>query len=143
MAITTNPGAVASGIEDRFRTLCQRIKSHGAYTSSIGQDLGIEAASSPVELDSKKPILTIKNIAGHPHIDWKKDGMDALDLYGTDDTSNAYVLLGTLTGHSYVDNRALPAVGQSKLRKYKGIYKKKDTQIGQMSDEVSITVAAV
>ena len=136
-----NPGAVAAGIEDRFRTLCQRIKSHAAYTKSIGQDFGIEAPTSIVDLDSKKPILTIKITAGHAHIDWKKDGLDALDLYGTDDTTGSYILLGTLTGHSYIDNRTLPSTVPSKLRKYKGIYKVKDAQIGQMSDEVSVTVA--
>ena len=138
-----NPGAVPAGIEDRFRTLCQRIKKHGAYTVGIGQDLGIEAPTSVVDLDSKKPVLTIKTVAGHPHIDWKKDNLDALDLYGTDDTSGAYVLLGTLTGHSFVDNRTLPTGVSSRLRKYKGIYRKKDVQIGQMSDEVSVTVATV
>ncbi len=143
MPAIVNPGAVPAGIEDRFRTLCQRIKKHGAYTVGIGQDLGIEAPTSVVDLDSKKPVLTIKTVAGHPHIDWKKDNLDALDLYSTDDTTGNYILLGTLTGHSFVDNRALPAGVPSKVRKYKGIYRKKDTQIGQMSDEATVTVATV
>ena len=143
LPVIVNPGAVASGIEDRFRTLCQRIKAHGTYTTNIGLDLGIEAPQSEQDLVAAKPALSIKIVAGHPHIDWKKGGFTALDLYGTDDATGNYILLGTLTGHSYADNRALPAAGQSKVRKYKGMYKNHDAQVGQMSDEASITVAGV
>jgi hypothetical protein len=134
---------VQSGIENRFRTLAQRIKSHGAYNTSIGEDLGIEAPSTTVDLDNKKAVLKIKQVAGHPFIEWKKDGIDALELYGTDDTTGNYVLLGTISGKSFEDNRPLPPTGQSKLRKYKAIYRHKDKQIGHWSDEVSVSVTGI
>lgn len=143
LVLPANPGAVLSGIEDRFRTLAQRIKSHGNYNSSIGKDLDLEAPEVQVDLDTKKPKLKIKLVAAHPTIDWKKDSIDALELYGTDDSTGNYTLIGTLSGKSYVDNRALPSTGQSKMRKFKAIYRHKDQQIGQWSDEVSIAVAGV
>ncbi len=86
-----NPGAVASGIEDRFRTLCQRIKAHGIYTANIGLDLGIEVSQSEQDMVAAKPALSIKIVARHPHIDWKKGGFTALDLNGTDDATGNYV----------------------------------------------------
>ena len=144
LTISAPPATVTAGIENRFRILVQRIKKHGAYNSSIGEDLGIEAPISALILDVKKPVLKIKLVAARPRIDWKKDGIDALEIYGSDDnTSGNYSLLATIMGTSYLDSRPLPPLGESKLRKYKAIYRHKDEQIGNWSDEVSISVTGV
>ena len=133
------PALVNPGIFIRVKALVARIKVAPAYTDSIGQALGIIGADQTVDVNSLKPVLTAALEAAHVDLGWAKQGMDGLELQV--DRGSGFVLLAIVTAQKYADTAALPAVGQSALWKYKGIYLQSDQRVGQWSDVVSLPVA--
>jgi hypothetical protein len=74
-------------------------------------------------------------------INWFKQGMDALELWVDRGDGKGFVFLAIDSVPLYTDTAALPAPGIGAVWKYKGIYRENDTQVGQWSDVVSVTVA--
>jgi hypothetical protein len=135
--------AVAADISGRWGRMIQRIKSNENYTEAIGNDLGITAITSsltPADLAVLKPILTVHLVAGQPTIEWQKGDADGIAIYSADGNTGVYNFLATDLHPNFPDKRPLPAAGQSLVRKYKAIYILGDEQVGQWSDEVSISV---
>ncbi|HRH60894.1 MAG TPA: hypothetical protein PL045_10015 [Chitinophagaceae bacterium] len=135
------PHEVAPGIFKRMASIAAVIKSKSNYTIADGQDLGIEGAEEADGPD--KPAISVRlGDGGHPEIVWKKAGMDALDIY-VKRSSGDWLFLATDTVPNYTDTFALPATGESSLWKYKCIYRNDDQQVGNWSDEISITVSGM
>ena len=135
------PHEVAPGIFKRLASIAAVIKSKANYTIADGQDLGIEGAEETAGPD--KPAINVRlGDGGHPEIVWKKAGMDALDIY-VKRGSGEWQFLATDTVPNYIDTFTLPAPGESGLWKYKCIYRNDDQQVGNWSDEISITVSGM
>lgn len=137
-ALGTPPAVVAADIFGRITALVARTKTQPGYTPAIGEDLGIIGAEETVDLDAMKPILTLTLPAGHPNIGWKKQGMDALEIWVDRGAGFAFLAIDTVP--DYLDTAPLPAAGSSAVWKYKAIYRLRDEQVGHWSDVASVSV---
>lgn len=138
----TAPALVTAGIFPYAMSIVKRIKNHKDYAVSDGQDMGIEGEEIAEENanDAKPSISLVLINGGHPEVQWTKKNMDAIAIY-VSRSNSTWELLAIDTVPNYTDTFALPANGQAAVWKYKAIYRLDDTNVGQWSDEVSITVA--
>jgi hypothetical protein len=133
------PTAPAPGVVYRFTTVVNRIKAHPAYSAAIGQNLGIESASTgPTNKDTAKPIIKAILRGGKVDLVWKKGEFTGIVI--EKDSGAGYVMLDKDFQPDFTDATLLPAAGQSALWKYRASYLIKDNKVGVWSDEVSITV---
>ena len=133
------PIAVAANIENRFRLLIQRITHSPAYTTAMGEDLGIEAPVTPFNPQDGKPTFSISlSSGGHPNIKWVKGKFQGVEIWK--DSGNGWQRLDKDFSPDFIDKSPLPAVGQSAVWMYKMVYLYKDDIVGSYSDEVSVTV---
>ena len=138
-SLGTAPAAVAPGIFTRVKELVARIKTQPGYTEAIGQDLGIIGAEQEIDLNLVKPVLNIVLQAGHPLVQWIKQGLDGVEIH-VDRGTGVFTHLAYDTQPDYLDTAPLPAPGQSAIWRYKAIYRLNDEQVGQWSNPVSIAV---
>lgn len=134
-----SPSLVAPNIEGRFRQLLQRITHSTAYTTAMGEDLGIEAPVTPFNPQDGKPSFSISlSSGGHPNLKWVKGKFQGVEIFKN--TGNGWQRLDKDFSPDYIDKSPLPAPGQTANWSYKMIYLYKDEVVGSYSDEVSITV---
>jgi hypothetical protein len=134
------PTAVDPGIFARSGALGSSIKSHKDYVVSDGQDMGLEGTQKAApDVVHAKPVLKIVLIAGKPEIQWAKGLFDAIWIE-VDRDGTGYKFLTIDTEPDYSDTAALPA--SAALWKYRAIYIFHDEKVGEMSDEVSVSVKA-
>jgi hypothetical protein len=136
------PPVSTPGIFKRIIALGRRIKAHTAYTVADGFDLGIEIPTSKKvkpNSDFVKPIISVKLIdGGHPEINWKRNSMDALEIWVDRDDDKGFVLCEVDIKPNYTDEYPLPV--KAALWRYKAIYRLDNKAVGKWSDIVSITV---
>lgn len=134
------PQMVAPGIVYRFTTIVNRIKAHQNYTTSIGQNLGIEKSTdSPVNRDTAQPMLKAVSRGGKVNILWKKGKYSGILI--EKDSGNGFMALERDFVPDFIDNSPLPAQGQSAVWKYRASYLINDEKVGVWSDIVTITIA--
>jgi hypothetical protein len=119
--------------------MIKRIKNHPNYTVASGEDMGIEVHASVS--NGLKPFITITLEAGHPMLKWTKGTNDALDIY-VDRGDGNFVFLTTALSNKYTDTHTISPGSSSAIWKYMAIFKHGDTQVGEYSDVVSITVSS-
>ncbi len=135
--------AVALGIEIRFRALCQQIKKSPAYNVGIGEALGIEGAmQTPPPAGTLQPVIDLLIDGNKVLVKWgwqgKKAFIDMCEIQVDRADGKGWVLLAYDTTPDYLDTAPFP---DTPARwKYRAIYHKGDTQVGNWSDEKHITV---
>ncbi|MFN7119467.1 MAG: hypothetical protein ACK4TA_21910 [Saprospiraceae bacterium] len=140
MPMFSLPTPVAPGILKRVRAIINRIKKSIHYSEADGIDLGIEGTETVVDTAAAKPVLKIRiSDGGHPEIVWTKQDFDAIEIY-KQEADGTWRLVAIDMQPNFVDMEALPPAGTSAVWTYRAIYRKKDKQVGQWSDAVSITV---
>jgi len=138
-ALGTAPPMPAANIEARFRSILQRITHHAAYTSAMGEDLGIEGAEVVFNSAAGKPKFSIVFATGGcPNLRWKKGKFQGVEIWK--DSGNGFVKLDRDMRPDYIDKSPLPAAGVSAVWRYKMIYLMNDEVAGSWSDLVSVTV---
>ncbi len=138
LILPEGPPPVAPGVIPRFTALVQRIKNHKKYTPAIGQDLGIVGSEQVIDTSTWKPSLGVKVEAKRPTVTWTKGKADALEIWVN--RGDGFVFLAIDLKPDYPDTAPLPAPGGSALWKYRAIYILDDQQVGQWSDDISVTV---
>lgn len=136
--VSSPPTAVLPGIEGRFRALVRQIKANPAYTTQMGEDLGIVQDEDNTEL--MQPTLTLKLDANHPLIGFVKGGNDGINLYCKRSGQDDFSLLTFRSRSPYSDTRPNVTPGTPETRQYKAIFVKDDEEHGTQSSVVSITV---
>ncbi len=136
---------MAGNIFGRLAKMVQSIKAHPNYTIAIGNDLGIIGADTPpVDPANIKPVLGHNLQAGKPNITWKKNGHQGIHIYVDRGDGKGFGNMPyTDTKPDFLDEYQLPATGQTALWKYKAIYIDDDVEVGNMSNELSVTVAGI
>jgi len=135
------PDSVPQGLFKRAAALANRIKGNINYTVTDGNDLGLEGAQIDEPDETVKPAIRVRMASGgHPEIVWKKSNVDALEIR-VDRGNGQWQFLAIDSVPNYVDTFLLPAQNTSATWKYMCIYRRKDEQVGQWSDVVSVTVA--
>ena len=137
---TRDKTAARQASEQRVRALTRRLKAHPAYTPALGAQLGIEGPEDTTDLGTAKPNLTaVDQTGGVVELAFSKSKSDGVNLYSQRDGEAGFVFLARDTSSPYVDNRPLLAAGKPEVRRYKTIYVLNDQEIGQFSDEVTVT----
>lgn len=140
LPMVTLPMPVAPGIFVRAAALVKRIKASIHYNKADGNDLGIEGTVTTVDTTTTKPVIKVRiGDGGHPEIIWTKQVFDAIEIY-KQEADDTWRLLAIDLQPNYIDMDALPPMGKSAVWQYRAIYRKKDKQVGQWSEVVSITV---
>jgi len=117
-----------------------RIKKHKNYTEAIGKALNIIAAQSPgIDPSTLQPVLTVDFQGGHPLINWKANGTDALELEA-DHGTGTFSLITIKMTPGYQDNAPLPTPGTAVVWKYRGIYIINDNRVGHWSQVLEVGV---
>jgi len=128
--------------ESCIRAAVRRIKGRAEYTSGQGVHLGIEGPENTYDLGNAKPTLTgVDQTGGRVLLSFTKMKSDGINIYCQREGDADWVLLGRATVSPFADNRPLLAIGKPELRRFCGVYMRKDTEIGQFSDEIAITCA--
>lgn len=137
---TNAPAPVNSGIFTRISQLVARIKVHAAYTTAMGQDLGIIAPVVPFDPNTMQPSLRISLEAGFPKLKWNKGMADATKLYVDRHDNAGFVLLKQTVKNTFLDTEALPANTYSVTWDYKARFMLDDDEVGVFSQTLSINV---
>ncbi len=137
------PAAVPSGIVRRFRELVKRIKAIKNHTPTIGQALGIEGTvMTGPDLAIIQALLTLSIVGNAVLIGWGWQGfsafLDMLEIQVDRNDGKGWVFLTYDTTPNYTDTFPFPATPTK--WKYRAIYRVGDAQVGQWSNEVSVTV---
>jgi hypothetical protein len=131
---------VAPGIVPRLRALVQRLKTHPAYTESIGTDLGVIGAAVTAPTTTPKPSATATAEPGSTvRIDWVKSGFDGVLVEGQRGEETVWATLGTDLQSPYIDTRASLQPGVPEVRRYRLRYLKGDQPTGDNSDTITVT----
>lgn len=136
----TAPTSVGAGIFTRIGAIVARIKNHPQYTTAIGNDLGIIGSEQLVDFNSLKPSLKCNLEVGRPHLKWTKQGTDSIHLYADYKDGAGMHFITNTTRNEFLDTVALPT-GGSAIWEYKAIYVIDDTEIGEFSDILRVTVS--
>ncbi|MCL5746393.1 MAG: hypothetical protein M1541_21090 [Acidobacteria bacterium] len=137
---TKEKTAARQAIERRVRALARRLKAHPAYTPALGAQLGIEGPEDTTDLSASKPQLSATDqTGGVVELAFSKSRSDGVNLYSQRDGEAGFVFLARDTSSPYLDNRPLLAPGRPEVRRYKAVYVLNDQEIGQFSDEVTVT----
>lgn len=136
-------GAVAPGVEPRFRGLAQNNKKANAYNQSIGETLGIEGPDQTApDLTALQPLITATTSGSRVEVGWGWQGntafLDMCELQVDRGDGKGFAVLAYDTTPGYVDTMPLPAAPAKWT--YKAIYRVEDAQVGQWSNPVSVTV---
>lgn len=133
---------VAANAQKRFADLVQDCVKSPNYTTSIGEDLAIEAPETPfVPGDGKPEIKPRYSTGGLPGFSWKKGKYQGIEIWTDRGDGKGWVFLDKDFNPNFVDKKSpLPASGQSTVWKYKAIYLYKGEQVGQWSQNISVTV---
>jgi hypothetical protein len=135
------PHPLVANVFGRVGKLVQAIKSSKKYDVPMGKDLGIIGEETAKSFAVMKPALAYAMKAGQPNIKWKKQGMQGINIYADRGDGKGYQFVATDINPDYLDMYPLPPAGQAALWKYKAIYIDRDAEIGQMSDELSVSVS--
>lgn len=138
-AFATAPAMPAANIDIRFRSTLQRITRHVAYTTAMGEDLGIEAPMATFAATNGKPSFFIEfSSGGYPNLRWVKGKFDGVEIWKDD--GRGFIKLDRDMKPDYIDKSSLPTLGASAVWKYKMIYIHNDEITGQWSDVANVTV---
>ena len=124
-----------------IRPLIKRAKTATGYTEAIGKAMGIIGADTATDWNTYKPVISAETFPGHVTIRFTKKGAQGVNIYGRLNGEGEWTKLA-FDGHSpYIDNRPGATPGQSENREYMAIGVVHDTEIGQMSDIISVVFA--
>ena len=137
VTLPTPPPAVPDAPFKRLCNLVATIKRHKGYTETIGAQLRILGNEVPTLEPSVKPRLSVKFINGRPVLNWKKLGLDSVELEA-DRNTGTFVPVGVRVAPEYVDTTPPPSAPA--VWRYRAIFRKKDETVGEWSDVASVCV---
>jgi len=141
-ALPAPPAAVDAGIFIRITRLVRKIKASPNYNETIGEDLGIVGDEMETDTSTWKPAISGKQVGSHVEIDWTKELSEGVDIYVDRNDSRGWIFLTRDTQPGYNDTFAVAPGSNPVVWKYKAIYITGDEQVGNFSDEISVTVTS-
>lgn len=118
-----------------------KVKGNALYTTDIGKDMDILGEAPVVDPNTMKPVLKGEVTAQGVLLRWKKGAADALNIYADRKDGKGFLFLTTDIQPDYVDTTPLPAGVNSAVWNYKAIYVINDEEVGQFSENITITVS--
>jgi hypothetical protein len=148
---TTAKDLSRATIEKRTRALIKRIKSHPAYTATLGEQLGIAApagTAAPVRMMAQATAEarpTLRGLVagdGSVGLKFKKHRHTGVMIFGRRGDETAFTLLAKQLFSPFIDDRENLVPGEPETREYYGLYVDGDQTVGQQSDVTRQTVPA-
>lgn len=134
------PTPGAPDVFGRIGLLVTAIKAHPAYTTAIGEDLGVEGSESTFDPQSLKPVISVRPVSGGLcEVVWTKGKASGIEIEVDRGTGSGFVFLTIDSIPNYVDTHTLP-VGTASVWKYRAIYRYDDARAGEWSDIVTCAV---
>lgn len=138
---------VTPGIVPRLRALVQRIKTNAAYTSAMGQDLGIIGPAtggggvSVLSAPLARPENTVAVVlpGSEVRLKWVKQSFEGVVVESQRATETVWGSIGRDTSSPYLDSREPLVVGVPELRRYRLRYLQTDDPVGDYSDVITVT----
>lgn len=146
---TQAKAVLRQGVEKRTRALIARLKSHPAYTSTLGEQLGIVAPTEgagtikPLTTASRnsQPRMTgLLSADGKVGIRFVKNGYSGIIIYGRRGDEKELTILAKQLRSPFMDERANLVAGEPETREYRAIYLDGDQPAGKPSDVLVVTV---
>jgi len=141
LTLAAPPPPVDAGIFTIIAGIVKRIKGSTNYNENIGEDLGVIGADIILDFGSMQPELKITFDVLRPKIKYKKGGTDGLNIYVDRADGQGIKFLKYVTQTTYIDTAELPVGVNSAVWTYTGIYVVNDTEVGQPSAAMSVTVS--
>ncbi len=137
---TEKSDAFTAGVTSA-RALANRIKTHPAYTTAFGQQLGIIGAEDTTDLTQQQPTLKAQAVTpGSATIGFNKSVSSGVRLLSKRGAEAAFSFLAIDTASPYIDTRPNLVAGGPESRQYQAQYLNGDDPVGNLSDIVNITV---
>ena len=130
---------VSPGILARTRLLVNRIKLSPAYSESTGRDFQVIGGGGPAPDPNARPSLTGRVNGGRVELRFVKGVYDGVTVQTQAVDSQEWVYLDKVTVAPCVDAR--PATPATAIRRYRAMYFKRNADIGQWSETVSVTLS--
>lgn len=119
-----------------IRTFAQRIKKNAAYTTAIGEDLGIIGDEQTVDVANSQPELKHSKVpSGHEFKFNLKGFFSGVDIYKKLPSATGFTFLARDTSSPYVDTATVENGTQ-----YYAYYMLGDREVGQQSATVTVGV---
>jgi hypothetical protein len=133
------PTAVPAGAISRTRNLVQRIKRSPGYTDAIGKDLELITPAPQAPTTEPKPTFTLAAFPGsHVRADWVKGSFSGVVIQCKRPGDADFITIGQDLFSPYDDKRPPVTGGTPETRQYRMRYLKKDDEVGEWSDIVSV-----
>jgi len=134
---------VNTGALDRIFALAQTIKDSGRCSDAIASDLGLVGAEQAgPDFDTLAPQIKLKLTPTGVFLGWGWGGyaafLDMIEFQVDRGDGKGFVFLANDTTPGYTDTYPLPSTPTK--WKYRAIFRVGDQQVGQWSNDVSITV---
>jgi hypothetical protein len=117
-----------------LRPVVRRIKESAGYTETIGEALGIIAASTPVDPDAIKPVITLTAHIGFVRVRIQRKGAESVQLFCRRSGQAEWTSLQRVTRSVYDDASALAQPGTPEIKEYRAQAYIGDKPVGQPSD---------
>ena len=126
--------------ETLIRPIIRRIKAHPGGTEAVQQLLGIVGAEDTTDLSTSKPKLKAKLLTGaQVELSFGKSKADGVNIYAY--RADGKHFLARDTESPYVDTRPLVDGDKPEVRRYCAVFVVGDAEVGQFSDDVTVTVS--
>jgi hypothetical protein len=123
-----------------LRKRVKQMKASDNFTPAIGEDLQVIGEETPFDPNTYKPVLTASVQGGDVRIDFKKLGVEGLNIYCRKQGQVAWNKLGFDSVPPSVDTTPLAQPGVAEIREYMARDVVADVEIGLDSDIVTCGV---
>jgi hypothetical protein len=117
-----------------IRSGVKRMKTHGGYTTGIGEHLGIIGEDSAIDIPTSKPVLKISKVPSGYEIKFGLlDYFDGVHIYRKRAKDMDFTYLATDTSSPYIDTDPMEDGTE-----YRAFFLLEDDEVGQPSDHVQV-----
>jgi hypothetical protein len=121
-------------------SLVKRIRTRKELTAAMAEELDIIPTSTSIDFNSLKPEIKVTLVANIPQYEYTKKGATGISVYCKRGSDTTFVFIDKDFKTPYVDKRPNLELGIPEIRTYKFRYFYDDNEVGNWSDEISVTV---
>jgi hypothetical protein len=121
-------------------SLVKRIRTRKELTEAIAEELDIIPTTTSIDFNSLKPEIKVTLVANIPQYEYTKKGTTGISVYCKRGSDTNFVFIDKDFKTPYVDKRPNLEPGTPEIRSYKFRYFYDDKEVGNWSDEISVTV---
>lgn len=130
---TSTRDELGGTFETLARSMANRVKTHPAYTDSMGRNLGIVNEGQEVDKETVRPSLKPEPFRGYVSVKFNKRRMVGVTIYSRIKGTNGWEKIANATQSPYLDKRPLAEADKAETREYMALCYDGATDIGKQS----------